>query len=88
MEPLHEGDPRDWDVMLDTNVRGLLNVTREVLPGMVRRGGGHVLNIGSIAGHESYLRGVVYCARGWSRPSSAWCTSTATRSALRSSTGT
>jgi NADP-dependent 3-hydroxy acid dehydrogenase YdfG len=60
--PLHEGDPDDWDRMLDTNVRGLLNVTRAVVPGMVARGRGHVVNIGSIAGRETYPGGAVYCA--------------------------
>lgn len=62
LEPLHEGDPDDWDRMLDTNVRGLLAVTRAVVPGMVARGRGHVINIGSIAGHETYPGGTVYCA--------------------------
>jgi 3-hydroxy acid dehydrogenase / malonic semialdehyde reductase len=62
MEPLHAGDPRDWDAMLDTNVHGLLSMTRTVLPRMVQRGGGHVINIGSIAGHEPYPNGAVYCA--------------------------
>lgn len=61
-EPLHEGDPDDWDQMLDTNVRGLLHVTRAVVPGMVERGRGHVVNLGSIAGHETYPNGAVYCA--------------------------
>jgi 3-hydroxy acid dehydrogenase/malonic semialdehyde reductase len=61
-EPLHEGDPDDWDRMLDTNVKGLLNVTRAVVPGMVARGAGHVINIGSIAGRETYPNGAVYCA--------------------------
>jgi NADP-dependent 3-hydroxy acid dehydrogenase YdfG len=60
--PLHEGDPEDWDRMLDTNVRGLLRVTRAVVPGMVERGRGHVVNIGSIAGRETYPGGAVYCA--------------------------
>jgi 3-hydroxy acid dehydrogenase / malonic semialdehyde reductase len=60
--PLQEGDERDWDVMLDTNVRGLLTVTRALLPSMVERGRGHVINIGSIAGHEAYPGGTVYCA--------------------------
>jgi 3-hydroxy acid dehydrogenase / malonic semialdehyde reductase len=60
--PLPEDDPRDWDRMIDTNVRGLLNVTRAVLPGMVGRGRGQVVNIGSIAGHETYPNGAVYCA--------------------------
>jgi len=62
LAPIHEGDPSDWDEMIDTNVRGLLNVTRAVLPGMVERGSGHVINIGSIAGHEVYPSGNVYCA--------------------------
>jgi 3-hydroxy acid dehydrogenase / malonic semialdehyde reductase len=60
-EPLWQGDPDDWDAMLDTNVKGLLAVTRAVLPGMVTRGRGHVVNIGSIAGHEAYPNGAVYC---------------------------
>jgi NADP-dependent 3-hydroxy acid dehydrogenase YdfG len=62
MEPLHEGDISDWEEMIDTNVKGLLYVTRAVLPGMVDRGHGHVINIGSIAGHEVYPGGAVYCA--------------------------
>jgi 3-hydroxy acid dehydrogenase/malonic semialdehyde reductase len=61
-EPLHEGSEDDWDEMVDTNVKGLLYVTRAVLPGMVARGCGHVINIGSVAGHETYPRGNVYCA--------------------------
>lgn len=60
--PLHEDDPDDWDQMLDTNVRGLLNVSGAVLPGMVERGSGHVINIGSNAGREVYPGGTVYCA--------------------------
>lgn len=59
---LPDNDPDDWDRMLDTNVKGLLNVTRAVVPGMVARGGGHVVNIGSVAGHETYPGGAVYCA--------------------------
>jgi 3-hydroxy acid dehydrogenase/malonic semialdehyde reductase len=62
LAPLHEGDPEDWDEMLDTNIRGLLNVTRVVLPGMVARRSGMVINIGSIAGREVYPNGNVYCA--------------------------
>jgi NADP-dependent 3-hydroxy acid dehydrogenase YdfG len=61
-EPLHEGSEDDWDEMIDTNVKGLLYVTRAVLPGMVGRGHGHVINIGSVAGHEGYPRGNAYCA--------------------------
>ncbi len=62
LAPLHEGDVADWEEMIDTNLKGLLYVTRAVLPGMVRRGRGHVINIGSIAGHETYAGGNVYCA--------------------------
>jgi serine 3-dehydrogenase len=62
LAPLHEGDVQDWEEMIDTNVKGLLYVTRAVLPGMVQRGRGHIINIGSIAGHEVYPGGSVYCA--------------------------
>lgn len=62
LAPLHEGDPEDWDRMIDTNVKGLLNVTRAVLPHMVGAGRGHVINIGSTAGHMTYPRGNVYAA--------------------------
>ncbi|HYK83604.1 MAG TPA: SDR family NAD(P)-dependent oxidoreductase [Gemmatimonadales bacterium] len=59
---IHEGDPEDWDRMIDTNLKGLLNVTRAVLPHMVARGRGHVINIGSTAGHLTYPMGNVYNA--------------------------
>jgi serine 3-dehydrogenase len=59
---LHEGNAEDWDEMIDTNVKGVLYVTRAVLPGMVERNSGHVINIGSIAGHQTYPMGNVYCA--------------------------
>ncbi|MGA9115937.1 MAG: SDR family NAD(P)-dependent oxidoreductase [Bacteroidota bacterium] len=59
---LHEGELRDWEEMIDTNVKGLLYVSRAVIPGMVRRNWGHVVNIGSIAGHQVYPGGNVYCA--------------------------
>jgi 3-hydroxy acid dehydrogenase / malonic semialdehyde reductase len=59
---LHEGKIQDWDEMIDTNVKGLLYVTRAVLPGMVERNRGHVINIGSIAGHQTYPLGNVYSA--------------------------
>jgi serine 3-dehydrogenase len=62
LAPLHEGEVEDWEVMIDTNLKGLLYVTRAVLPGMVERERGHVINIGSIAGHEVYPGGNVYCA--------------------------
>lgn len=62
LEPLQTGSLDDWDEMLQTNVQGLLYVARAVLPGMVERGAGHVINIGSIAGREVYPNGAVYCA--------------------------
>jgi 3-hydroxy acid dehydrogenase / malonic semialdehyde reductase len=62
VEPLQEGDPRDWDEMIDTNVKGLLYVTRALVPGMIARGHGHVINIGSVAGRDVYPGGAVYCA--------------------------
>jgi len=62
LSPLHEGSVQDWEEMIDTNVKGLLYVSRAVLPGMVKRNRGHVLNIGSIAGHQTYPGGNVYCA--------------------------
>lgn len=61
LHKLHEGDPADWEDMINTNLKGLLWVTRAVVPGMVQRGRGHVINIGSIAGHEVYPNGNVYC---------------------------
>lgn len=62
LDSVQAGDPADWDQMIDTNVKGLLYVTRTVLPGMVERGGGHIVNVGSIAGHQVYGGGAVYCA--------------------------
>ncbi len=62
LEKIHEGNPDDWDEMIDTNVKGLLYVSRAVIPGMVERGRGTVINIGSIAGHLVYPNGNVYCA--------------------------
>lgn len=59
---LHEGDPEDWDRMIDTNLKGLLNVSRAILPLMVKRNSGHVINIGSTAGHWVYPGGAVYNA--------------------------
>ncbi len=62
LDKLHEGNIQDWEEMIDTNVKGLLYMTRAIAPGMVARGRGHVINLGSIAGHETYPRGNVYCA--------------------------
>ncbi|TMQ55467.1 MAG: SDR family NAD(P)-dependent oxidoreductase [Candidatus Eisenbacteria bacterium] len=62
LEPIQAGNPADWDQMIDTNVKGLLYVTRTVLPGMVERGRGHVVNVGSVAGHQTYAGGAVYSA--------------------------
>ncbi len=59
---LHEADIADHEEMIDTNVKGLLYCSRAVVPGMVKRGSGHIINIGSIAGHEVYPNGSVYCA--------------------------
>src|SRR5207245_11619777 len=59
---IHEGDRDDWDRMIDTNLKGLLNVTRAILPHMVARRRGHVVNIGSTAGHMTYPMGNVYNA--------------------------
>lgn len=58
----HEGNPDEWDIMIDTDVKALLAMTRLVVPGMVERGRGHVINIGSIAGDYAYPGGSVYCA--------------------------
>jgi len=62
LDKLHEGNIEDWEEMIDTNIKGLLYVTRAVVPGMVQRKKGDVVNIGSIAGHEVYPGGNVYCA--------------------------
>ena len=62
LDPVHEGHLEDWDVMIDTNVKGLLFVTRAILPTMVARDSGHVINIGSVAGYWIYPKGNVYNA--------------------------
>jgi len=62
LDKIHEGTLGDWEEMIDTNIKGLLYVSRAVIPGMVRRGSGHIVNIGSIAGLEVYPGGNVYCA--------------------------
>lgn len=62
LNPVHEGDYEDWEKMIDTNVKGLLYVSKSVLPIMISNKKGHVINIGSIAGKETYPNGNVYCA--------------------------
>lgn len=62
LDPIQEGAIQDWDDMIDTNIKGLLYVTRQILPKMVERNIGHIINIGSIAGHQVYPKGAVYCA--------------------------
>lgn len=62
LEKEYEGDPEDWNTMIDTNIKGLLTMTRLVVPGMVQRNEGHVINIGSVAGDAAYAGGNVYCA--------------------------
>ncbi|MFP4662852.1 MAG: SDR family oxidoreductase [Bacteroidales bacterium] len=62
MSPLQSGDTDDWEKMIDTNIKGLLYVTRAVVPGMIERKRGQIVNIGSIAGKEVYPNGNVYCA--------------------------
>ena len=62
LEPEYEGSFDDWDQMIDTNVKGLLTMTRLIVPGMVERNHGHVINIGSVAGDAAYAGGNVYCA--------------------------
>jgi 3-hydroxy acid dehydrogenase/malonic semialdehyde reductase len=62
LDKLQNGSIEDWEEMIDTNLKGLLYVTRTLLPGMLTRGRGHVINLGSIAGHQTYPNGNVYCA--------------------------
>ncbi len=62
LDTLQEGNPDDWDAMIDINVKGLLYVSKAVVPQMVARKSGHIINIGSIAGKEVYPKGNVYCA--------------------------
>ena len=60
LDKIYEGKPENWDEMIDTNIKGLLYVTRTVLPDMVERDNGHIINIGSLAGHDVYPGGNVY----------------------------
>lgn len=62
LEPEYEGDFEDWDTMIDTNIKGLLTMTRLIVPKMVERNSGHIINIGSVAGDAAYANGNVYCA--------------------------
>ena len=62
LAPIQEGFVGDWDQMIDTNIKGLLYITRKVAPLMVKRGSGHIVNISSIAAKETYENGNVYCA--------------------------
>ncbi len=62
LEPEYEGSFEDWETMIDTNIKGLLTMTRLIVPGMVERDRGHVINIGSVAGDAAYANGNVYCA--------------------------
>ncbi len=62
LDPIQTGSVDDWDAMMDINVKGLLYVTKAVLPVMIKRNSGHIINIGSIAGKEVYANGNVYCA--------------------------
>ncbi len=61
-DPIQEGDWNDWEQMIDTNVKGLLTMSQLVIPGMIRRKQGHIINVSSIAGKEVYANGNVYCA--------------------------
>ena len=62
LEPEFEGNPDDWETMIDTNIKGLLTMTRLIVPGMVQRNRGHIINVGSVAGDAAYAGGNVYCA--------------------------
>jgi 3-hydroxy acid dehydrogenase/malonic semialdehyde reductase len=62
LSTIQEGDVNDWETMIDTNVKGLLYVSRVIMPWMIEQGYGHIINIGSIAGKEAYAKGNVYCA--------------------------
>jgi len=62
LEPEYEVNSDDWETMIDTNIKGLLTMTRLVVPGMVERNSGHIINVGSVAGDAAYAGGSVYCA--------------------------
>jgi NADP-dependent 3-hydroxy acid dehydrogenase YdfG len=62
LDPIQTGSLTDWDAMIDINVKGLLYVSKEIIPGMIERRAGHIINLGSVAGKEVYPNGNVYCA--------------------------
>lgn len=62
LDPAYEADWNDWEQMIDTNVKGLLYLTRKLLPEMIKKNSGHIINVGSVAGKEVYPNGAVYCA--------------------------
>ncbi len=62
LESIYEGNEEDWDKMMDINVKGLLNVSKAVIPSMVKNQAGHIINVGSLAGYEVYANGTAYCA--------------------------
>ena len=62
LEPEYEGNLDEWETMIDTNIKGLLTMTRLIVPGMVARNSGHIINVGSVAGDAAYAGGNVYCA--------------------------
>lgn len=72
LDKLHAALPSDYEEMIDTNIKGLLWVTQAVLPGMVRRDRGHIINIGSISGHQVYAGGSVYCGTKWAVNAINW----------------
>nr|WP_319398677.1 SDR family oxidoreductase [uncultured Carboxylicivirga sp.] len=61
-DPINEGDWNDWEQMIDTNIKGLLNMSRLIIPGMIEKRSGHIINVTSIAGKEVYANGNVYCS--------------------------
>jgi NADP-dependent 3-hydroxy acid dehydrogenase YdfG len=62
LDSIQNGDPNHWDIMIDTNVKGLLYISRQIIPHFVKKDEGFVVNIGSLAGYDSYANGAVYCA--------------------------
>lgn len=62
LKPLWEVQPKEWDEMIDINVKGLLNVSSQIIPKMIKANKGHIINVGSVAGHEAYPGGSIYCA--------------------------